>query len=264
MEYMIQEKLYKRKQELLALRKEIKNKMVQVPEEMLRTNICHGKLQCYIKSEPREPWKYLKKKDENLAKQIAMRDYNSSLLKELDKQLEEIERFLKYYDPEELEKIYKRMSPGRKMLVHPWIEPDEQYVERWSSQEYQGKEMREDSQKIYTEKGERVRSKSEKIIADKLFQKGIPYRYEYPIFLKGMGKVYPDFICLHVKKRRQIVWEHFGMMGDAEYCKKALGKISAYTENAYQQGRDIIFTFESSEHSLNTKEIDLMIEQKFK
>ena len=51
-------------------------------------------------------------------------------------------------------------------------------------------------QEIYTERGERVRSKSEKIIADKLFLQNIPYHYERPIYLKGFGMVYPDFCCL--------------------------------------------------------------------
>ena len=61
-------------------------------------------------------------------------------------------------------------------------------------------------QEIFTERGEQVRSKSEKIIADSLYRNGIPYRYEHPVYLRGMGVVHPDFICLHVKKRKEILW----------------------------------------------------------
>ena len=65
-------------------------------------------------------------------------------------------------------------------------------------------------------------SKSEIILADLLNRNGIPYRYEYPVHLKGWGKVYPDFTLLDVRKRREIYWEHFGMMDDSEYAEKAI------------------------------------------
>ena len=45
---------------------------------------------------------------------------------------------------------------------------------------------------ILTEKGESVKSKSEKIIADKLNMMNIPYCYEVPLYLKGYGYVKPD------------------------------------------------------------------------
>lgn len=51
------------------------------------------------------------------------------------------------------------------------------------------------------ETDERVRSKSEVIIADILNQEGIPYRYECPLQLKGWGKVYPDFTVLSERER---------------------------------------------------------------
>lgn len=46
---------------------------------------------------------------------------------------------------------------------------------------------------ILTDRGERVRSKTEKIMADYFYRKGIEYKYEQPIYLKGLGTVYPDF-----------------------------------------------------------------------
>ena len=67
---------------------------------------------------------------------------------------------------------------------------------------------------FYTSKGERVRSKSEVIIADVLNREGVPYRYEYPIYIKGIGKIYPDFTVLNIGIRKEMIWDHFGMMDD--------------------------------------------------
>lgn len=73
--------------------------------------------------------------------------------------------------------------------------------------EYRGKGFDESTSEFYTAKGEKVRSKSEVIIADVLSREGIPYRYEYPLYLKGIGKVHPDFTVLNVKQRKEIYWE---------------------------------------------------------
>lgn len=82
-------------------------------------------------------------------------------------------------------------------------------------------------------RGERVRSKTEKIIADKLYSMGIPYRYEYPVKIKGYGMIYPDFMLLNISTRENICFEHFGMMDNAEYCEKAIKKIEGYIKSGY-------------------------------
>lgn len=47
--------------------------------------------------------------------------------------------------------------------------------------EYKGKELNDDTMEIYTQKGERVRSKSEKILADYFYYNNISYKYECPL-----------------------------------------------------------------------------------
>ena len=116
---------------------------------------------------------------------------------------------------------------------------------------------------IYTNKGERVRSKSEKIIADMLNRYEIPYRYEYPIYLRRLGQIYPDFTVLDVKKRKQIYWEHFGMMDNNDYCEKALRKLDIYMKNDILIGDTLIFTHETSKHPLETAVIDKLIHKYF-
>ena len=121
-----------------------------------------------------------------------------------------------------------------------------------------------DLPELYTAKGERVRSKSEVMIADLLNKETIPYRYEYPLYLKGFDLVYPDFTVLNVKKRKEIYWEHFGMMDDSEYVEKAMKKITVYAQNGIFPGINLIVTFETRKTPLNQKMAMLVIKEYLK
>ena len=80
---------------------------------------------------------------------------------------------------------------------------------------------------------ERVRSKSEVIIADTLARHGVPYRYEYPLKLKSgrdgaFRTIHPDFLCLNVRTRAEFYWEHFGLMDDPDYLERTLAFIRLF------------------------------------
>ncbi len=258
---MVIKELQKEYKQLLFLKDKIQKELKNVPAERMKTSKNRNQMLYYIKQG--DKWKYLKKEDQEIARQIAMRDYNEAVLREVIEQEKQLKQAFAKFDPKGIEKIYDSLSEGRKKLVKPWIEPEEMFVEKWIAKKYKGNDYWENTQEIYTQKGERVRSKSEKIIADKLYQSGVPYRYEYPIYLRGKGQIYPDFLCLHRETRKEIIWEHFGMMGEEEYCNHALEKIGSYAENGYIQGRNLIMTFESSGKVLNTKEIDRIIHDIF-
>ena len=94
------------------------------------------------------------------------------------------------YKEDEIEHIYLQEKIERQQLIQP-VEPTwEQRLSQWKQKEYIGKEFSEEIPVILTEKGERVRSKSEKIMADYFYRNGIDYKYECQLFLKGMGTVY--------------------------------------------------------------------------
>lgn len=108
------------------------------------------------------------------------------------------------YKRTNLKNLWKDVNSCRKELLDAVILSDEEYIKQWQSVTYEGKEFMDDEQVIITERGERVRSKSEKIIADKLYLMGIPYRYEYPVLLKGNIKIYPDFTILKIPEREEV------------------------------------------------------------
>ncbi len=263
--------LRRRKEELKALQQKVENSIIQgkkeIPDGRIRTIQCKGNTQYYLitnvnrASHPNG--KYVKKEDTHLLQQLAQQNYNKKILNEINKELDGIEKMLKMYHPENLMSIYTHMAKGRRELLTPWVQSDDEYRKQWFDAPYKGKSFESCIQEIYTERGERVRSKSEKIIADKLYRMGIPYKYEYPLPMAGIGNVYPDFTCLHMAMRKEILWEHCGMMGDEKYAKEALRKIDTYARNGYYPGKNIIYTFESAEYSLNTLVIDEIIKAYF-
>ena len=67
-----------------------------------------------------------------------------------------------------------------------------------------------------TERGEAVRSKSEVIIANLLYARGLPYRYEEPLEIDSVVK-YPDFTIDDDDTGETYFWEHLGLLGNDAY-----------------------------------------------
>jgi hypothetical protein len=85
-----------------------------------------------------------------------------------------------------------------------------------------------DNNLVYrTERGELVRSKSEWIIADKLYAAGIDYQYEQPLTLGGIER-FPDFTIVDDDSGKTWYWEHNGMLTNKEYFQRWERKLSAY------------------------------------
>ncbi|MBR2402272.1 MAG: hypothetical protein IKB01_05865 [Lachnospiraceae bacterium] len=254
--------LKKRENYLCQLKKEKEKALKNIPEGFLR--ICAGKRkpQYYWRTDPKDyNGIYIPEKDIKLARKLAQKDYDKKVLASAEKELEAIKRYQSAYPTTSVEQVYDNLHKERQKLICPIIETDEQYIYNWESVAYQGKGFDEMMPEIYTAKGERVRSKSEVIIADILKQEGIPYRYECPLQLKGWGKVYPDFTVLNVQARRELYWEHLGMMDDPNYVESVLQKLTLYQQNGIFQGKNLILTYETKKISINPKSVRLIIEE---
>ena len=156
------------------------------------------------------------------------------------------------------------MHPCRKELVHPLIPDLNTFVREWSNAEYIRKPITENDPEIYTENGERVRSKSEKIIADKYLKLGIPYRYECKLRLNDMTKnvlIYPDFTVLNKSSGKEYYHEHFGMMDSEEYCGKALKRVELYAKNGIFVGDRLIITHETAGRPMNMPYFESLIKK---
>ena len=68
-----------------------------------------------------------------------------------------------------------------------------------------------------TERGDLVRSKSELVIADKLYARGVNYVYEKMLVLPDGRSRYPDFTISDDLTGTTYYWEHLGLLGDPSY-----------------------------------------------
>lgn len=201
---------------------------------------------------------YLKKANQILLKQLCRKEYAQKVLRTIEKQSRSISKFLEKFRPAALMQVYTDLHPGKQEFVHPIIPDDETYVKEWNAVAYFGRSFDESAAEFFTQKGERVRSKSEILIADSLAKNNVPYHYEFPVKV-GHRTVYPDFYCLNVRTREMLLWEHLGMMDNPDYVQKAVLKLNEYQNAGYVLGKNLIITMESIESPLNVKTVRQMI-----
>ncbi|MGN0425948.1 MAG: hypothetical protein ACI4FY_11580 [Acetatifactor sp.] len=201
---------------------------------------------------------YLPVRDHSSAPAYAQKEYDEKVLAIVCDRLQSAEQMLEKYK-KTIGDEYAGMSDEKKKLITP-IEPtDEEYVKEWYAQHPGYANPYPNHSALYTERGEMVRSKSEKILADLFYKRNIPYVYE-PKMEFGNGKtIYPDFLLLDIVRRKTYIYEHFGMMDNPDYVRSALEKLSQYSDHGYWVGDTLLFSFETSSGPLNTKNVESML-----
>lgn len=253
------EELLKEQNELESIISCSEKKLLELPNGKIRVSKSGTTWQYYLREGKNPNGRYLRKEDSKLAEKIIDREYTEKLLKVCCERKKGIDKFLQVVDKYKPDRVYYSLPEAKQHCLTPVILSDEEYVSRWEELEYEGKEFPDDYPEIYSDKGERVRSKTEKIIADKLYKEGIPYRYEQPYKLKNYGVVYPDFRILDVNNRKELILEHFGMMDDMEYVGKAMKKIMLYEKNGLVLGKDLLITYETSVAPFNSRIFENML-----
>ena len=245
---------------MLTLSNRNLSKLKSVPNRRIRVSRSNGCNQFYWVDKKTNKRIYVNNKEKDLLKKIVQRDYEISVNKKLFMLKKSLSNFLKKYDIDDIEKAYLDLPEARKSLVTPIINTKDEISMKWQSVPYDHMPLPEDSEFI-TIKGIKVRSKSELIIANLLEQYGVSYRYEYPVILKGLGAVRPDFMCYNKRTGKEYIWEHFGMMDNIAYSNKNINKINIYEQNGFIAGKNMIMTFESSANVLNTNMIMVKIKE---
>lgn len=241
---------------LMKARKDLEN----APKGTLRLGKSQGCTQYYL-CKPGLPHNgdYLAKRNMELAKQLAQKSYNQKIMRYSERNLKQISKLLRDYEDDKIEKIFLAEHPERQKLISP-VEPTfQQRIEDWISKPYLGKRFTEEMPVIMTNSGIRVRSKSEKIMADYFDSIGLAYKYECPLQLAPYGAIYPDFTFLSKRTGREVYWEHEGMLDKPEYARTAAQKMELYEINGIYPGENLILTFETSTTVLNTELMKSMV-----
>lgn len=112
-----------------------------------------------------------------------------------------------------------------------------------------------------TLKGELVRSKSEVIIANMLFEAGIEYEYEKELDLGEDGIRIPDFTIEDAESGSCFYWEHCGMLGNAGYSKHWEEKKALYKKHDIVEDDNLIVSKDSLNGGIDSAEIKCLIDR---
>lgn len=264
----IREELIKREQDILKLIQIAEKNIGNKQNSTVQISTGRGRPQYYqsfLDQNGVRRKKYLSTKT-NLAeiKSLAQHSYNCEFLKVAYQQLQAVRTALKNIDEESLVNVFAMLHPARRKLINPFVMDIEEYIKRWEAVEIPPSYFDPNLPEFFTERGEQVRSKSEKIIADKYYMIGIPYRYEQPLILLDRGKrvrVRPDFTVLNVRTRVQRFHEHLGRMDDPKYIYKNIYKLRLYEKNGIFVGDQLILTYESKDRPLDMSHLERLIDR---
>lgn len=242
------------------------------PTGLVRIVKNHGRLQFYKrKSKSDLQGTYMPRSQNQLACKLIQADYDKKALAAIKEELTFLKSFLAKYKTKNASHIFETLPATRQEIVTPLTLSDSQYTEDWLSINYPKKEIPPDIPKLYTENKEQVRSKVEVLIANALKAAGVPYRYEFPVKLNlnagdasqaaDIRTFHPDFYCLNLRTRKEYIWEHFGMMDNAEYSTRAAEKLMIYQQNGYYPGKNLIITMETSKTKPSSLEFKQIIQE---
>ena len=260
----LEKNMTERKELLERLLAENEEAMKSDPTGILRASRHHGGYQYYVRENKQDKnGRYLQNEEIELARQLAQAEYHKHLDQALRKELQMIHKWQRLCNVAPWDEAYEKLTTPKRNLVEIPVLSDEDYAAAWSAMEFERKEFHDDDPELYSTRGERVRSKSEVLIADALYAAGISYHYEMPLKLKRRGVIHPDFTVLRMQDRKAIYWEHFGKMDDYEYRMKAFERMRDYEANGYYLGHNLIATFETRKQPLDTRTVRGIVEQVF-
>lgn len=245
---------------LLKLSEKRLKELNDVPPDIIRTFYSKGHPQLNYRKAGEKKGHYLKKDDYQKAAMIVQKEYEEKIRQAIIKQKNKLEKFLCGFEPGFPENILNSFKGAKRDLITPIRPSDNDYISQWLASNPGCRNPFPDTPLFETQRGELVRTKSEKILADLFYSYNIPYQYEPAFILKNGITKYPDFVLLKVRERKTFYWEHMGLAGNEEYSSDNLNKLALYESSGLIPGVNLILTFESKKIPFDIKLAKQIIE----
>ncbi len=169
------------------------------------------------------------------------------------KVLESALRSYKAYDPArailELQMKYRKSPIDLSALL-----PGVSAADEWASAAFDQASFLPETKRHITRSGVRVRSKSELLIAEKLYEYKLPFRYEQVLYVCDTPYA-PDF-TIRRADGKLFYWEHFGLLGSKEYFERQVNKIRQYVSVGITPWDNLIITFEDEAGDLDVRSVE--------
>lgn len=207
--------------------------------------------------------KYLTSDDHSLIEQLAIKKYLTLQLENLLHEQKAITFYLRHHnaDNDKAEKLLTN-NPEYQTLLSSFFTPLSQELSSWATSSYIRNTSYPELLIHKTISGIYVRSKSETIIDMFLYKNRIPFRYECALQL-GSSTIFPDFTIRHPKTGKFFYWEHFGLLDNKNYIQNMNSKLQLYINHGIIPSVQLITTYETKEHPLNSEIIEKIIEYYF-
>lgn len=247
----IYDQMLKERQRLKTEIHSVQTKLKKLPAGRLICNRNGNGFKWYRSDGSRKNYSYIPKKNRKLAEQLAQRNYLQLLEEDLLQELKAVDSYLKNHsaDGGRTAQLLSE-NPGYDELLQPCFKPLSQELQEWADAPYERNTSHPEQllHKIHNKNF--VRSKSEALIATLLYASRIPFRYECLLTL-GDIPIHPDFTIRHPQTGQIYYWEHFGMMDNPSYFRKALSRLELYAANDIYPNSQLILTFETRKSPLS-------------
>lgn len=204
---------------------------------------------------------YIPRKNIDLAKQLAYKEYLIAQIKDLTQEKKALELFFaKLPKLSYTESLLNNPDISSLIQFHNTTLSEDLYT--WATAKYNRNTKHLENLIHTSPSGNLLRSKSEALIDLFLWQNNIPYRYECELIL-GDTILYPDFTIRHPISGDTYYWEHFGLIDTPYYSQNALSKLSLYSKYNIFPTINLITTYETKDHPLQSNFILSILNQYF-
>ena len=200
-----------------------------------------GNLARVVRSSGRKEWYWNKYTDGVLAKKYLSEVKDKTVIETLTKKQYELPVLKKEY--RQISSVCRILFPTTRQIVSEIEVRNTIYPPSFSENPLHPEWL-----KYKTNRGEVVRSISERIIADTLYKYGLNYKYEKTLNLNGVD-IHPDFTIINPFSGIAYYWEHLGLNTE-EYIKSWHKKLAIYAENKINIGDNLIISTQEDINSI--------------
>lgn len=258
---MLYDRMKKEHQRLQKEIKTIQKQLKPLPPGKLICSHYDKYYKCYHSDGKKRT--HIPKNNRSYAEELAKKKYLTYRLEDLLAEERAINYYLRHHktDSGKADKLLMNF-PGYRDLLSPYFQPKSKILSNWMNEPYPTNTAYPEGLKHKTITGSYVRSKSESLILLSLHNHRIPFRYECKLAL-GTHTLCPDFTLLHPKTQELYYWEHFGLMDEPEYAKRACEKIQLYAAHGIYPSVNLIITWETKDNPLSSEIVENMIQYYF-